>query len=129
MPLRVLARGHLLVMQHEMAGASPRRFIGRTPRARENPPGSHPLLEAATEWHALNEPTELTTDPQYVAEYLREIRERALWPADEATAKAAGVPFDPTFGGEYPELTKPKPTPEPAPAATPAPEPAHAVQE
>ena len=42
------------------------------------------------------------------AEYLRHLREGDLWPADQATAQAAGVPFDPHFG-------------EPAPAAAPKP--------
>jgi len=46
-------------------------------------------------------------------EYLRAIKgdprsgaaSADLWPADQATAQLAGVPFDPDFGGEYPSLS------------------------
>jgi len=33
-------------------------------------------------------------------EYRRALVDLSLWPADQATAQAAGVPFDPFFGGE-----------------------------
>jgi hypothetical protein len=33
-------------------------------------------------------------------EYRRALVDLSLWPADQATAQEAGVPFDPTFGGE-----------------------------
>lgn len=39
-------------------------------------------------------------------EYIRAIRDGDLWPADQATAQRAGVPFDPTFGGSGPAETK-----------------------
>lgn len=42
------------------------------------------------------------------AYYRERIAEGGLWPADAVTAAACGVAFDPTFGGEYPEL---RPTP------------------
>ena len=41
------------------------------------------------------------TENDIVTELIRECREGAVWPADEATAKACGVVFDPKFGGEY----------------------------
>ena len=39
------------------------------------------------------------------AEYLRHLRDGDLWPADQATAQAAGVPFDPTFGEPSPVVS------------------------
>jgi hypothetical protein len=35
------------------------------------------------------------------AEYRRHLRDGDLWPADQETAAACGVPFDPDFGGEH----------------------------
>ena len=37
------------------------------------------------------------------AEYRRHLRDGDLWPADEETACACGVEFDPNFGGEHTE--------------------------
>lgn len=51
-------------------------------------------------------------------EYRRHLRDKDLWPADQATAQAAGVPFDPSFGDDEdlahhtpkaPEATETKP--------------------
>lgn len=38
-------------------------------------------------------------------ENLRALRDGDFWAADEATARVAGVSFDPTFGGEHPPIT------------------------
>jgi hypothetical protein len=51
-------------------------------------------------------------------EYLRHLRDKDLWPADEATASLAGVPFDPKYGGEH-DIAPPSP-PKPAPVPTPS---------
>ena len=52
------------------------------------------------------------SDPHY-NEYFRHLRgdprtpgSSEFWPADEATAQAAGIKFDPTFGDEHPESAK-----------------------
>jgi hypothetical protein len=37
------------------------------------------------------------------AEYRRHLRDGDLWPADQETAAACGVPFDPDFGDEHTE--------------------------
>jgi|GEM_PF-2481720 hypothetical protein len=62
-------------------------------------------------WVPLRTPTAVVSadhdDPQQreAGAYYRErIAEGGLWPADAVTAAACGVPFDPTFGDEYPEL-------------------------
>lgn len=43
----------------------------------------------------------------YLTEYKRHLRDGDLWAADQATADAAGVPFEPQFGGEHPEYVPP----------------------
>ena len=43
-------------------------------------------------------------DPHYT-EYVRHLRDGDLWAADQATADAAGVAFEPEFGDEHPETT------------------------
>jgi hypothetical protein len=40
-------------------------------------------------------------------EYRRALRDGDLWPADQATAQAVGIPFDPTFG-EKAEVEEPE---------------------
>jgi hypothetical protein len=64
-------------------------------------PGQKVLPHA---WHVKKtEPTEVPLDGYFI----KRLQKGELWPADTATAKIAGVPFDPTFGGEYPNLSKP----------------------
>lgn len=65
-----------------------RRFIGR--QHREVAPGQWG-------WVPISKPEELA----YHHDIAKAIRDRDLWAADAATAKACGVKFDPTFGGEY----------------------------
>lgn len=45
-------------------------------------------------------PTEKPQETDYHADLVRACKDGDLWPADEATAKACGVGFDPDFGGE-----------------------------
>lgn len=40
------------------------------------------------------------------SEYIRHLRDRDLWPADEYTAQMVGQKFDPTFGGEHSDEAK-----------------------
>ena len=126
---RVLAKGAVLVPDYERMKSTRRlSFIGRTvhssptvealPRSAHDAPVRHreqtewtpedPSVEA---WVARREATVVTAashpDPEHreAGQYNRErIAEGGLWPADAATAAACGVEFDPTFGGEYPEL-------------------------
>jgi len=61
---------------------------------------------------------EVVTVPNSV-EYRRALSDLSLWPADQATAQEAGVPFDPCFGGEE-ELAK-HAAPAPRKSLSPAP--------
>jgi hypothetical protein len=107
--LRVLARGVAKVPDYaaHAAGATT-RFIGW----QHDPSGGHEysvveggVSETRKSGHheAKDEPTVLTfaLSDGLFGEYLRCLRDGDLWPADAATAALAGVPFDPTFGGEY----------------------------
>lgn len=91
MPIRVLARGGILVSDFRALDASPRRFIGRTPKA----------TDAGVEWQADAQPAELPDVGEFGSEFVREVREGSLWPADAETARRCGVSFDPKFGGEF----------------------------
>ena len=111
MKLRVLARGLAMVPHLESFDAGTKRFVGRKhdrtlgaafrdENGQEHrqggwPPGHHPA-----------QPHELDDR----AEYRQAVREGDLWAADEDTARACGVKFDPKFGSEY----DPAPMPSPA---------------
>lgn len=86
--LKVLARGSAMVFDH----LSPRhRYVGREWDASLASDG------VAGGWRPLAEPSEVPADPEFV----RALRDGSLWAADAATAKRAGVAFDPKYGGEY----------------------------
>ena len=113
---RVLARGDLVVLDAAYARASGGhlRFVGRTlsrvykredvPEgavARERDP-VHPDDQFHIEcWTKNPEPTVLLADGEFGSYFRARIQEGGLWPADETTAKACGVAFDPKFGGDY----------------------------
>jgi hypothetical protein len=84
--LRVRARGTALVCRLESMNASPRHFIGR-------------------EWietdgvHALH-PSDEDSVVANRAEYRQAVKDGSLWAADEDTARACGVAFDPALGDE-----------------------------
>lgn len=87
--LRFKARGTALVPNFEYELAGIRAFIGR--EKVEVAPGQlgfAPLKEAV--------------EVPCRAEYMKACKDGDLWAADEATAKACGVKFDPSFG-EKPE--------------------------
>lgn len=94
--LRFYARGTALVADvhaQEHPKHKSRRFIGR--RWQEIAPG---------QWGWC--PTETPQECDYHHDLARACRDGNLWPADEATAKACGVAFDPDFGGEETETIK-----------------------
>lgn len=95
--LRVYARGEAMVCDHERLDhptMPTRGFVGRVfdrELADETNSGG---------WRPILDPHEVPVR----AEYLMALLDKDLWPADEETAKRAGVPFDPTFGGEIEEV-------------------------
>ena len=94
--LRFYARGTALVADvhaQEHPKHATRRFIGR--RWQEVMPGRWAWC-----------PTEAPQECEYHHDLTRACRDGDLWPADEATAKACGVSFDPNFGGEETETIK-----------------------
>lgn len=89
---RFYARGTACVVDIDAQEAGRKQFVGRK-------------FQKVDEGHAFvpkSEPAEVRLHPEYV----RDCREGALWPADQATADACGVRFDPSFGGELPSETK-----------------------
>lgn len=91
--LRFYARGTALVTDPHAAERGVRRFIGR--RWQE-------VDRGRWAWA----PTEKPQEVDYHADLAKACRDGDLWPADEATAKALKVGFDPTFGGEKTETIK-----------------------
>jgi hypothetical protein len=89
MKLRFYARGTAHVSDFDALERSKplRRFVGR--RLTE-------LGDGRTAFAPKAEADEVTGRP----ELIKAARDGELWPADAETAKACGVPFDPTFGGE-----------------------------
>lgn len=90
--LRLLARGSAMFPDLKAMEAGARRFIGRR---------NDPSLGNAGGWVPHVDAVEVDT---HFAEYQKAVRDGDLWPADEETARACNVEFDPKFGGEYDEL-------------------------
>ena len=84
----VRAKGVALVPVYRAIGMSPRRYLGRAYDA---------TLGDAGGWPSTGECVEVT---DHFAEYRAHVRDGDLWPGDEETARACGVAFDPTFGGD-----------------------------
>ena len=98
MKLKVRARGTAMVPHYESLGRQ-KRFIGRVFDPKAGPDGGWPAHDQVEEV-----PTVPTTHDGYHEiwmEYRRDVREGALWAADEDTARECGVKFDPSFGGEH----------------------------
>jgi len=94
--LRFYARGTALVADvhaQEHPTHPVRRFVGR--RLQEVMPGRFGWC-----------PTETPQELDYHHDLVRACKDGDLWPADEETAKACGVAFDATFGGEETETIK-----------------------
>jgi hypothetical protein len=81
--LRVRAAGTALVVDLDAQEAGARRFVGRAHQA------TH--ADGRTEWAPSPEPHAVRARP----EYLDALRAGELEPADEATAKAAGLAWTP----------------------------------
>lgn len=93
--IRVLARGAAMVCDYEALAAGSRRFIGRKHDPSLGPNGG---------WAALGEAQEVPAAGESGVEYVKAVKDRDLWPADEESAKHCGVKFDPEFGGEKADL-------------------------
>jgi hypothetical protein len=91
--LRFYCRGQALVADVHAQERGKRRFVGR--RWQEVLPGRWGFC-----------PTEQPEELPYHHDLAKACRDGDLWAADEATAKACGVPFDPDFGGEMAETIK-----------------------
>ncbi len=89
MKLRFYARGTAHVSDFDaLERPVPlRRFIGR--KLQEVAPGRHAFVSTGQAHEVDGRP-----------EIIKAAKDGELWPADEATAKACGVEFDPKFGGE-----------------------------
>ena len=85
--LRFRARGEALVQNHERLEAGIKSFVGRK------------FVQVDGEQWGFT-PTDADDEVAYRAEYVKACKDGDLYPADEATAKACGVSFDPDFGGE-----------------------------
>lgn len=91
--LKFYARGTALVSDPHAQERGIRRFVGRR------------FQEVSTgRWGWCPTEKGQETDPH--PDLIRAVRDGDLWPADEATAKACGVGFDPTFGGERTQTIK-----------------------
>jgi len=103
--LRVLARGTALVPKYEAQANRLNSFVGWSCQAIGpefvDPETRQPRRHAGFV-KRVGEVVELPVR----AEYLRHLRDRDLWPADEATAQIACVPFDPKYGGEHDDKAK-----------------------
>lgn len=91
--LRFMARATALVTDPSALERGIRRFIGR--RWQEVEAGRFAWV-----------PTGEAQSHEYHRDLVKACRDGDLWPADEATAKACGVGFDPKFGDEVTETIK-----------------------
>lgn len=95
--LRFRARGEALVQNFERLDAGIKSFVGR--KYVEALPG---------QWGF--RPTDEDEEVAYGSEYVRACKEESLWAADEETAKACGVKFDPHFGAAPAKSADSKPS-------------------
>lgn len=113
--MKVLARGEYLVLDQDFgAQTGQRRYVGRRAVAawkQADLPAGEPFHTPSMEFlEPESKPVPFVAYPKGAAPvdvpatrfYLKELRAGTLWAADAETAKAAGVPFDSSFGGEYP---------------------------
>lgn len=91
--LRFYARGSALVTDPHAQERGIRRFIGR--RWQE-------VLPGRWAWCPTGEAQAIEAHPDLV----KAARDGDLWPADEATAKACGLPFSTAFDDETTETIK-----------------------
>lgn len=91
-PLRVYARSHAMVQDFERLEAGIKKFFGWK-LVQKAPPKDPTNPEDKGEWafDMTDEVVEVPNKP----EYRKCCQEGSLRPADEATAKACGMPFEP----------------------------------
>jgi hypothetical protein len=94
--LSVRQRGTAMVPDYEHQG-SIRRFHGWKHDPKLGVEFKHPETGRQTMSGGFANHDETIVVPNTV-EYRRHLRDKDLWPADQATAQEAGVPFDPNFG-------------------------------
>jgi len=106
--LRVLARGSAMVPDYgalaNPAGAM-RRFHGRRLRRDVGPTFKDEKGEVRHHGgfeKVVDHVVTIAPNSEHYAEYIRHLRDGDLWAADQVTADAAGVLFEPDFGGEHP---------------------------
>lgn len=120
--LRVLARGGILVLDVDYASAArtrgQRAYVGRrTVKSWDAAalPADCPVHLHSNEFlesgqqaipHCAYPKRSAPVIVDNNSYYRKQVAQGSLWAADETTALACGVKFDPTFGGEYPELVK-----------------------
>ena len=99
--LRVLARGRSLVPDYERAQNDKRNaFVGWSCQAAGAEMRDEQTGQTVTQAVFVKK-IGVVCEVPLRAEYLRELRDGCLWPADLATAQLANVKFDPAFGGEH----------------------------
>jgi hypothetical protein len=69
----------------------------------------------------IDEPVTIPADDPHYGEYIRHLKDGDLWAADQETASAAGVAFEPDFEGEHPQSTAAQAPKKSAPKSTAAP--------
>jgi len=113
--LRFMAKGTAMVPHYESQAGGTRRFHGWKHDATLGP--KFKMLDTLgretgqTSHHGgfvkqLGQVVAVGVRSQFAAEYLRHLRDGDLWPGDAFTAQAAGVDFDPDYGGEHSEAAQ-----------------------
>jgi hypothetical protein len=105
-PLRVLPRGLALVQDYRaLIEAQTNRFIGWKWDGSLGPEFVDSTGRKTNHGGRVKQVDEVVTiaaDDPHRSEYMRHLRDGDLWPADEATARAAGIAFEVHFMGEHP---------------------------
>jgi hypothetical protein len=113
--LRFLAKGTAMVPHYEAQKAQVRRFHGWKHDATLGPQfkvkDDLGRETAMTAHHGgfvkqLGQITAVGLRSEFAGEYIRHLRDGDLWPADEFTARQAGIKYDPTYGAEHDEAAK-----------------------
>ena len=103
--LRVLPRGTALVQDYAaLLDTGTNRFHGWKWDAELGPLGAG---DDGSQHHGgrvklVDQVVEIPGSAAHRADYLKHLQNGDLWPADEATAQAAGIAHEPDFGGEHP---------------------------
>ncbi len=99
--LRVLPKGTAMVSDYEAQDGGVKRFIGWRRDANLGHELVNPTTKERSREGAYVKSSEVVTVPMRGEYVLHLTRDCDLWPADEATARACGAKWDPTFGGEH----------------------------